>query len=145
MDAKKRKEYFELMDKNRDFASKVFNGMFKDPVTVEIETNEFTDDTITIAGGLYIRLVPKIFKVKSILGDMIADGYVVEKLVVKNNYPHAPDDQDVVPIGDSHRHFHEALEVAVMEYAKSQVSYVEQCLITPDDIDESEWENEGGK
>jgi hypothetical protein len=120
-----------MTEKDRAEAEGVFNAIFKRPSVVKLDSCNEDNDTLAFDNGLSIRLVRNYFKVRSILGEAVVDGYVVEKSVFKNNYPHAPDDMDYAEVGLV-RHLREAIKLAVMTYADCLAESELDNLIVPD-------------
>lgn len=98
---------------NAEQASSIFEQVFNKSFRSFLDSIEFDNDTVVISHACEIRKVKDLIRVKTLAKDIIVDGYIVEKTVWDKEGP------EEVQIGVPQRSFYDALQVAVMEHAKS--------------------------
>ena len=100
---------------NLELAQYVFPRIFKDPPTIKEEDGEIVIGDMTIT--------PTKIRRKSIGKWIFVDGFTVTLAVVRSNYPHSPDDVDIVYLGKA-VFFGEALGLVVKQYSVTMLDAV---------------------
>jgi hypothetical protein len=107
-----------MTEADRKLAEFTFNYVFKpaSPFVAKLETCEFDNDTVVV-DGLTIREIKDACRADTVLGPSLAPGYMVETTMHRSNYPHEPDDADVVQVGGAQQYFGQALRLAASHAA----------------------------